>query len=97
MSGDSELPGNYGMMDMIASLWWVRRNIEFFNGDPDQVTLMGHSAGGCSVGFLVMSPLTKGNHANLIIFFQTLPISGSVCLFVITFFVFFFNRKLSVI
>lgn len=96
MSGDSELPGNYGMMDMIASLWWVRRNIEFFNGDPDQVTLMGHSAGGCSVGFLVMSPLTKGNHANLIIFFQTLPISGSVCLFVITFFV-FFNRKLSVI
>lgn len=60
MSGDPELSGNYGMMDMVAALWWVRRNIEFFNGDPNQVTLMGHSAGGCSVGFLVMSPLTKG-------------------------------------
>ncbi|XP_022314273.2 acetylcholinesterase-like [Crassostrea virginica] len=67
VSGDSELPGNYGMMDMIASLWWVRRNIEFFNGDPDQVTLMGHSAGGCSVGFLVMSPLTKGLFRRVII------------------------------
>lgn len=61
MSGDPELSGNYGMMDMVAALWWVRRNIEFFNGDPNQVTLMGHSAGGCSVGFLVMSPLTKGS------------------------------------
>ncbi|XP_061182104.1 fatty acyl-CoA hydrolase precursor, medium chain-like isoform X2 [Saccostrea echinata] len=59
-SGDPELAGNYGMMDMIAALWWVRKNIEVFNGDPDQVTLMGHSAGGCSVGFLMMSPLTNG-------------------------------------
>lgn len=67
VSGDPELSGNYGMMDMVAALWWVRRNIEFFNGDPNQVTLMGHSAGGCSVGFLVMSPLTKGLFRRVII------------------------------
>lgn len=67
MSGDPELSGNYGMMDMVAALWWVRRNIEFFNGDPNQVTLMGHSAGGCSVGFLVMSPLTKGSLQTIVL------------------------------
>lgn len=57
---DKNIPGNYGMLDQIAALRWVKENIASFNGDPDRVTIDGHSAGGCSVGLLLLSPLAKG-------------------------------------
>lgn len=52
--------GNYGVMDDIALLQWVQRNIAAFGGDPDRVTIAGQSAGAGTVGFLSMSPLAKG-------------------------------------
>ncbi len=52
--------GNYGLMDDIALLQWVKRNIAAFGGDPDKVTLFGHSAGGGTVNFLSISPMAKG-------------------------------------
>jgi para-nitrobenzyl esterase len=57
---ESGCSGNYGIMDQVAALRWVRDNIESFGGDPDNVTLGGVSAGSASACLHMSSPLSKG-------------------------------------
>ncbi len=52
--------GNYGFMDQLQALKWVKENISSFGGDPDNVTIAGQSAGSFSVNALIASPLAKG-------------------------------------
>jgi para-nitrobenzyl esterase len=63
--------GNYGLLDQVAALQWIKSNISSFGGDPDNITISGQSAGSSSVAFLQASPLAKG------LFQRAVGLSGS--------------------
>lgn len=64
--------GNYGYLDMIAALAWVRRNIASFGGDPDNVTIFGESAGASAMNVLLASPRAHG------LFHRAIAASGTI-------------------
>ncbi|XP_041361645.1 cholinesterase 1-like isoform X2 [Gigantopelta aegis] len=70
-TGDRHSPGNYGMWDQIRALEFVRKIIRSFRGNPNKITLMGHSTGAVSVGLHIVSP--RSQH----LFEQGIMMSGS--------------------
>ena len=52
--------GNYGTYDQVAALTWIHNNIAQFGGDPENITVLGQSAGAASVKNMIISPLSKG-------------------------------------
>ncbi|XP_070581215.1 bile salt-activated lipase-like isoform X2 [Ptychodera flava] len=68
---DDVSPGNYGMLDQVAAMEWVKENIEYFNGDKDSITIFGESAGASSVGLHLLSPMSEG------LFHRAIQQSGS--------------------
>ncbi|XP_013148722.1 PREDICTED: para-nitrobenzyl esterase-like [Papilio polytes] len=69
--GTPDVPGNAGMKDQVALLRWVKKNIATFGGNPNDVTIIGYSAGSSSVDLLMLSPMTKG------LFNKVIPESGA--------------------
>ncbi|EDS38144.1 esterase FE4 [Culex quinquefasciatus] len=68
-------PGNYGLKDQLFALRWTQRNIAYFGGDPNLVTIVGQSVGGSSVQYHMMSPQSKG------LFARAVSMSGSALSF----------------
>ncbi|XP_055301885.1 esterase SG1-like [Sitodiplosis mosellana] len=69
----AEIPGNAGALDVLFVLKWVKRNIKYFGGNPNKITVMGQSSGAAMVSSLLLSPLVP-NH----LFQQMIIHSGSV-------------------
>lgn len=59
-TGDSNAPGNYALLDIVAALHWVKENIAAFSGDSESVTLLGQGHGATLVHLLMVSPVTRG-------------------------------------
>lgn len=60
-TGDAVVPGNFGLKDQVVALKWVQKNIKFFGGNHNRVTIFGGSAGGSSVNFHALSDASNGN------------------------------------
>ncbi|XP_063699557.1 esterase B1-like [Culicoides brevitarsis] len=65
------VPGNAGLKDQTMALRWIKENISYFGGDPDNITVTGESAGGASVHYHMISPLSEG------LFHRAISFSGS--------------------
>ncbi|KAL4709001.1 hypothetical protein ACJJTC_005862 [Scirpophaga incertulas] len=69
---DTEAPGNFGLLDQVAALTWVKNNIENFGGDPENICIFGHDSGAVSVGLHLISSYSSG------LFQKAIAMSGNV-------------------
>ena len=69
----TDVKGNYGMLDQVGAMKWVKQNIRQFGGDPSKITILGESAGAVAVVLHLLSPMTKG------LFTRVISESGTAC------------------
>lgn len=62
-TGDQAAKGNYGLLDQIQALRWIKENIQAFKGDPKRVTIFGSGAGASCVSLLTLSHYSEGTYA----------------------------------
>jgi Carboxylesterase family len=62
---DANSPGNYGLMDIIQVLKFIKNYIEIFGGDPNKVTLVGFGSGAAAIGILLVSPKARDERTNI--------------------------------
>ncbi|XP_034484527.1 esterase B1-like [Drosophila innubila] len=67
-----DVPGNAGLKDQVLALKWVKKYISYFNGDANNITLFGESAGGCSTHYMMCTEQTRG------LFHKAIPMSGTL-------------------
>ncbi|XP_030559136.1 esterase B2-like [Drosophila novamexicana] len=67
-----EVPGNAGLKDQVLALKWVKQYISHFNGDVNNITVFGESAGGCSTHYMMCTEQTRG------LFHKAIPMSGTL-------------------
>lgn len=67
---------NFGLLDQIAALHWIKENIHSFGGDKNSVTLMGHTTGAACINYLMVSPVASGKfcYCNFV-FYTNLTVS----------------------
>lgn len=71
--GTKDIPGNAGYKDQVLALKWIQNNIKSFGGDPDRVTIAGHSAGAHAVTAHMISPMSQRLFKNVIAASGALP------------------------
>lgn len=62
--GKESAQGNFGLMDLVAGLHWLKENLPAFGGDPQLITLLGHGTGAALSNILVVSPVASGELRN---------------------------------
>lgn len=58
--GSGSAQGNFGLMDLVAGLHWLRESVPAFGGDPENISLLGHGTGAALANILAVSPVSEG-------------------------------------